>query len=180
MASIKQIQEKVGRFKLKKKLAGLDRNVKAFNLEKASKIGVLYNATNREDAELVKKFVQYLKEERKEVISLGYINSKDASEMVKTHLNYTYFDNKGLSKIQIPNTPDALSFMSTSFSVLIDMNRLDCFPLEYIASLSNAKFKVGASGNYRDAACDLILDIPKDEGLDYYIIQVKHYLQMIN
>ena len=104
MSAIKNIQEKLGRLTLRKEQKRLNRNVKAFNIESASTIAVLYNATNRNDAEIVKKFVQYLKEERKEVLSLGYIDSKDASDIVRPHLNYIYFDKQSLSKSLIPKS----------------------------------------------------------------------------
>ena len=51
MSAVKNIQEKLGRIKLKKEQRKLNRNVKAFNIEKASTIGVLYNATNRGEAD---------------------------------------------------------------------------------------------------------------------------------
>ena len=100
MNTLKNIQEKLGRFKLKKESKRLKRNLKTFNLDSASTIGVLYNATNRNDAEIVKKFVQYLKEERKDVLSLGFIDTKDSSELISPLLSYTYFDKNNLSKIK--------------------------------------------------------------------------------
>ena len=179
MKAVKNIQEKVGRIFLKKEAKRLKRSVKAFSIEKASTIGVVYNATNRSDAETVKKFIQYLKEERKDVFSLGFIDSKDASDIVKPHLNYAYFDKRNLSKSFIPKGDEVQSFIKKPFSILIDLNTVDCFPIEYITSLSEARFKVGAKGFYRDNACDLIIDIEENETLKFYIIQIKHYLKMI-
>ncbi len=176
---IKNIQEKLGRFSLNREQKKLTRNVKSFSLENASSIGVIYNATNRNDAETIKKFIQYLKEERKEVLSLGFIDSKDSSDIVKPHLNYVFFDRRNLSKQLIPNGSDVVNFMNTSFSILIDLNLKENFPIEYITSLSNAKFKVGANEGYRDLACDLTIDIKQNRSLEYFIIQLKHYLKMI-
>jgi uncharacterized protein DUF6913 len=180
LSPIKNIQLKLGKFKLKNEKKKLKRDVKAFNLSNASTVGVIYNATNRNDYELAKKFVQYLKEERKDVLSLGYINSKNSDDVVKPHLNYQFFDNTSISKIKVPNSIDAKSFISKSFSILIDLNTEDCFPIEYITTLSRAKFKVGAAGNYRNEECDLTIDISQNNNLDYLIIQIKHYLKMIN
>lgn len=174
-----KMQEKVGRFLMNKELKRLKRSVKAFSLEKASTVGVIYNATNRDEAEVVKKFIQYLKEERKDVVSLGYIDSKDSSDLVKPHLNYSFFDKRDLSKVLVPNGSDVESFIAKPFSILIDLNTDECFPIEYISSLSKAKFKVGAKGLYHDAICDLILDIEQNKTLNFLIIQVKHYLKMI-
>lgn len=179
MKAIKNIQLKLGELSLKKRKRKLSRSVKSFSLEKASSIGVLYNATNRNDAETVKKFVQYLKEERKEVLSLGYIDSKDSSEMVSTHLNYVFFDNQQLSKTMVPFGNDIEKFIQEPYSILIDLNIESSFPIEYICSLSKAKFRVGGSGNYRDEVCDLIINIEENKSLEFLIIQVKHYLKMI-
>lgn len=179
MSAVKNIQEKLGRVKLKKEKRKLSRKVKAFNIDKASSIGVLYNATNRSEAEIVKKFIQHLKEERKEVISLGFIDSKDASNMVTPILNYHFFDRSHLSKIMTPNHNDVSNFINNPFSILIDLNINESFPLEYISTLSKAKFKVGALGSYRDENCDMVIDIEKNRNVDFLIIQVRHYLNMI-
>jgi hypothetical protein len=178
---LKDIKERLGRFKLKKEKKRLQRKIKASSLEKADTVGILYNATNRNDAETVKKFIHYLKEERKDVISLGFIDIKEASELTSPILNYMFFDQNDLSKNLVPIGNDVSNFINKPFSILIDLNSNEsCFPLEYISSLSTAKFKVGANGSYRGEVCDLVIDINKNPKLDFLIIQVKHYLKMIN
>ena len=179
MSAIKDIKEKLGRYKLSKLNKRQDRNVRAFSLEKASTVGVIYDATNRDDADTVKNFIQYLKEERKDVLSIGFIDSKDSSDMVKPHLNYVYFDKRDLSKRLIPQGSEVENFINKPYSILIDLNTEACFPIEYITHRSNAKFKVGAKGDYRDEACDLVIDIEENNNLKYLIIQLKHYLKMI-
>ncbi len=179
MSPLKNIQLSLGKIKLKKEKKRLKRRVKAFNIENASTIGVIYDATNRSDAEIVKKFVHYLKEERKDVLALGYINSKNSDDLVKPHLNYQFFDNNNISKIKLPTGTEVVNFIEKPFSILIDLNTSDCFPIEYITSLSIARFKVGAIGNYRGEVCDLTIDITQNNNLDYLIIQIKHYLKMI-
>jgi len=178
---LKNIQEKLGRFILNKGQKRLERKMKISSLAKASSVGVLYNATNRNDAETVKKFIHYLKEERKEVLSLGFVDSKESSELVSPILNYTFFDHKDLSKILVPQGESVANFINKPFSILIDLNMGDnYFPLEYISSLSLANFKVSANGSYRNDFCDLTIDIDKNPKLEYLIIQMKHYLKMIN
>ncbi|MCB0401196.1 MAG: hypothetical protein KDD41_03875 [Flavobacteriales bacterium] len=180
MSAIRSIQEKLGRMSLKSAQKKFNRKVRAFNIEQASSIAIIYNATNRSDADLVKKLVHFLKEERKEVLALGYINTKDSSELVKPHLNYSYFDKKDLNKSLIPKGSTIDNFIQKPFSILIDLNYKPCFPIEYITTLSRAKFKVGASGGYRDEACDLTIDIHQNKSLEFLIIQIRHYLQMIH
>lgn len=179
MGIIKKVRYKIGRYFLTREKARLKRKVKAFSIEKASSIAIVYDATNRNDYETVKKFVQWLKEERKEVLSLGFINSKESSEIVRPHLNYIYFDQNNLSKWMIPQGNDVKKFINTSFSILIDLNVKPCFPIEYIGALSHAKFKVGAKGVYHDTFCDLTIAIDANKNVSFLIQQVKHYLNMI-
>ena len=180
MKALKTIQLRLGQMSLKKKKKALIRKSKAIGIDSASKIGVLYSATNRSEAEVVKKFIQYLKEERKEVSSLGYIDTKDASEKVESYLHFDFFDNNQLSKSLIPTGKIVDDFINTPYSILVDLTMGESFPLEYISSLSNSRFKVGAKGNYRDNSCDMVIDIDNDKRLEYLIIQLKHYLKMIN
>ena len=179
MSAAKNIQEKIGRYWLRKKAKQLNRKIKTFSLESASTVGVIYNATNRDDAETVKKFIQYLKEERKEVLSLGFIDSKDSTVLVQSHLNYTYFDQRDLTRSIVPKGDAVEKFINKPFSILIDLNKEACFPIEYISTLSLAKFKVGTKGLYHDQVCDLVINIEENKKLSFFIIQLKHYLKMI-
>jgi hypothetical protein len=39
---------------------------------------------------------------------------------------------------------------------------------------------VGATGNYRDEVCDLTISLKDNQSIDQLILQLKHYLKMIN
>ncbi|PKP40572.1 MAG: hypothetical protein CVT95_13445, partial [Bacteroidetes bacterium HGW-Bacteroidetes-12] len=60
MNFFKNIQQKFGEFVLKSKQKNVSRHIKAIGFDKALEIGVLYDATNRNDCETVKHFVNYL------------------------------------------------------------------------------------------------------------------------
>lgn len=179
MKALKNLKIKIGEYVLKRKLKGLKRKPKSIGLKQAAKVGVIYNATNRSDYEIVKKFIQYLIEERKEVSSLGFINLKDSSQIVKPHLNYSFFDLTQLNKVAIPNSIDVDKFIETRYDMLVDLTLEDVFPVKYVASLSKSRFKVGASIGYRDEICDLVIDIKDQPSLDYLIIQIKHYVNLL-
>lgn len=179
MSPIKKIQLKVGRFNLAKEKKKLHRKTIACNLETATTVGILYNATQKEDCEVVKNLVIDLKQQKKEVLALGYVNLKDMSDVFKPHISYAYFDNKKLNKTFIPRSTDVKNFIEKPFSLLIDLNIDNNFPLEYIASLATATFKVGATGAYRDEDFDLTINIDENKNTKYLVTQIKHYLGMI-
>ena len=179
MSPVRKIQLKVGKFNLKKEKKKHHRKTIACNLELATTIGILYNATQREDCELVKNLIIDLKQLKKDVLALGYVNLKDSSDIFKPHISYTYFDNKNLTKAFIPKSIDVTNFIEKPFSLLIDLNINNDFPLEYISTLSLATFKVGATGSYRDEEFDLTINIGENQSTKYLVTQIKHYLSMI-
>lgn len=179
MSPVKKIQLKVGRYTLNKEKKKLHRQTIACNLESATTIGILYNATEKETCDLVKNLVIDLKQLKKDVLALGYVNLKDSSDVFKPHISYAYFDNKQLSKTFIPKSIDVTNFIEKPFSLLIDLNINNDFPLEYIATLSKATFKVGATGSYRDSDYELTINIGENQSSKYLITQIKHFLNMI-
>ncbi|MCB0381269.1 MAG: hypothetical protein KDD24_08430, partial [Flavobacteriales bacterium] len=62
MSPIKKIQLKVGRFNLAKEKKKLNRKTISCNLETAKTVGILYNATQKEECDVVKNLVIDLKQ----------------------------------------------------------------------------------------------------------------------
>lgn len=179
MSPIKKLQLKVGRFNLAKEKKKLNRKTVSCNLETAKTVGILYNATQKEDCDVVKNLVIDLKQQNKEVLALGYVNLKEMGDIFKPHISYAYFDNRKLNKSFIPRSTDVKNFIEKPYHLLIDLNLNNDFPLEYIASLSNASFKVGATGAYRDDDFDLTINIGENQNTKYLVAQIKHYLALI-
>ncbi len=179
MSPVKNIQLRIGRYSLNKEKKKLKRKTISCNLASAVSVGILYNATTRENGELIKNLLISLKQLKKDVLALGYVNLKDSSDVFKPHINYAYFDNKCLSKTKIPKSIDVNSFIEKPFNLLLDLNLDDDFPLEYISTLSHATFKVGSTGSYRDEVCDLTINISEKKELKYLVNQMLHYLNLI-
>lgn len=179
MSPLEVIQQSIGRIKLRHQLKKQHRDVSLFNTSTAKNIGILYNATDIKEQDMVMELVKYFQDHQKKVVSLGYIEDKKIAEEGKPYLNEIYFYKKNLSKTMEPSDDEVKNFIKEPYSILIDLNRCDCFPLEHVSSLSNAKFKVGVVGGYRDDTCDLVLDVPSDKNMEYLIAQIKHYLTII-
>lgn len=178
-AMLKKIKLNIAQFLLNKKNKNFIRKVRAIGLDKAIEIGIIYDATNRMEYEAVKKLTNYLIEERKKWLLLATSILKRFGINV-SHLHYRYFDNNNLSRLMIPKGNEVDKFIVTPFQILIDLTMSDCFPNKYITTLSVARFKVGACGDYRDEACDLTIALKENKSIDQLILQIKHYLKMIN
>ena len=172
----------IGNYFLKKEMLPLERKRKrvVYNLDDAHKIGVVYDATNRQTYEMTRNFVLYLKDRQKHVVSLGFINSKNPNQLLKPLLEFRYFNKKDLNWYFKPKGVEVQNFLDEDYDILIDLCIDKCFPVRYICGLSKAKFKVGTTGENSALFYDLMIDIDKKKTLENYITQVKHYLGIIN
>ena len=48
-----------------------------FNFDKVKTVGILFDATNSDDLEIVKRYVVYMREHRKKVKAIGFFNTKN-------------------------------------------------------------------------------------------------------
>ncbi|MCX6258086.1 MAG: hypothetical protein NTW49_09375 [Bacteroidia bacterium] len=173
------IRSKLGRIILKSKMAGQTREKSTFNLSSARTCGVIFDATVHENYDKALKFIAYLSERGIEVDAVAYVHKRDLQPFFLPHKNIDYFSKKNISLLGIPNNPYIGDFIKKNFDLLIDICLEEYFPVEYIVSLSAASFKVGRQFKNTDQY-DLMISLDENADLDFFISQVKHYLDMIN
>jgi hypothetical protein len=179
MKYINIVKRKAGEFFLEKELKIFIRNRGFKGFESAQSIGVIFNASNNDDFDLVKKYVKYLRESQKRVKALGYFNLKEVPEMKYSKIEYDFFANKDLNWHLQPACEQAQKFINEEYDILIDLNLDDDFPLKYISSLSKAKFKIG---KYLDnnITYDLMIAVEENKGIKYFLKHLDHYLMQMN
>ena len=175
------IRKSIGNYVIRSKTKGRKRARKVSNFDQAVRIGIIYDATNRNSYQSILKFLQFLKEERKKVTSIGFINSKDETQFISSRQNDHFITGKDLTGVRLPKKlPEVGSFIKEEFDVLIDLNTAEHMPLKYIFALSGARFKVAGDLPYQREYGDLTIDVSQNRTVEYLIIQVKHYLKIVN
>lgn len=150
------------------------------NLNEARTVGILFDAAEADDHELVKKFVVYLRGLGKKVKAIGYYSNKLVPQMTYSKLEYDFFDKKQLNWYMKPSDPFIRNFIEDEHDILIDFNVKDHFPLRYIAAISKAKFKVGRLSPGTEFIYDLTIDTGTSTDLKSFMREVDTYLLMIN
>lgn len=146
------------------------------NYNEAKKIGVLYNAANPADVALVSKYIQRLQQKGKQVKGLAYIpDPKMALDVTAEH-----FTNKHVNWLYVPNGMDVESFTKEHFDLLVNLYTKPSLPLEYIAALSEAKYKVGRYLEDKTYCFDLMVYLDEQKDLDSLIKEIDHLLTEIN
>lgn len=179
MAVAKNIRNKAGKYFLGKELQNHSRNHEFVGFEKSKSVGLLFDATNAEDLELVKRYVKYLKDFKKKVKAIGFFNVREVPEMVYSKLEFDYFTKKELNWYFKPQPAFVDQFIDEEFDILIDLNFKSSFSLKYISLLSKAKFKVGKFTEEHNEF-DFMIEIPEDKGLKYFLRNFDIYIAQIN
>lgn len=181
MTILDTIKNKIGDYVFQKKFNALKRSVKTTNLKNAITIGIIYNASNEDTCNKVKAFVKVLKDDKKKVKALGYIDGKVLESYHLAKLEFDFFSPADLNWYGHQNSAVINNFTNEKFDILLDLNFDNCKPTYYIAALSKSTFKVGKLSPQNKLSHDFLIDISQsNSSVDFFIKQVQHYLQLMN
>lgn len=159
-----------------RKLAAVARKKEFIKIAQAKSVGILFDATNAEDFEVVKKFIQQLKEYTKGIHAIGFFDSKHSPNYQYIKTDVDLFGRKELKKLFQPQSPYIKTFIETERDILIDANIGDKLPLRYIAAASKAKCKVGVHTEGNELFHDVLLNLGERKDLSYFLQQALKYL----
>lgn len=174
------IKKKMGERALRAEMKNIRRERAAFSLDQAKSVAILFEYTNAEDFELVRKYVLYLREMKKKVRAIGYYMMKELPSFPYSKLEFDFFGKKSFAWNGKPTDPILTNFCEEDHDILLDLNLNDLLPLRYTAALSRAKFKVGRCDENDHDLHDLQIDCPREKGLKFLLRNIDTYLLMFN
>jgi hypothetical protein len=161
MKMFERIKQNVGSRVLSKRYHHLGRNTHTCNLEKAKKIGVLFNATHTVSFEIIKEFIKTLEQRKLRVDALGYVNSKKLIDHYLYRKGFDFFTKSNLNWYYRPVYDGVDKFINKEYDILFYLGLEESYPLEYIVALSKAKFKVGRYLK-QESFLDMMIDMEKE------------------
>lgn len=159
-----------------KKIAAQPRAKQFIKLSEAKSVGIIFDATDRNEFEIIKKFIQQLKEITKGIHAIGFVDNKitPAYSYIKTDIDL--FNKKELKGAYQPLSPYIKTFIETERDLLIDANVGNKLPLQYIAAASKARCKVGQHTAGNELFHDVLLNVGENNSLEFFLQQSLKYL----
>jgi hypothetical protein len=167
-----------GEWVLRRKLTSFRRDKEVQSLKTAKSVGLIFNATLREDLDKVHEFIAWFKQKGIVGEGLGIVDADGSTQFYTPEKNLCYLTVKEINWMGIPFGPNVNDFLSMNFDVLINLTEGQCFAVKYLISLSVAKYKVGLFSP-NETIYDLMIQIDPDAEPGEFIKQVKHYLSQI-
>jgi hypothetical protein len=172
-----KIRKNIGLYTLNRKVRSMVRDRKIHNFRTARKAGIIFSCQSEEDFQAVKDFKKYLEEKSINTSILGFINDKKIPDHLLLRTGFNFFCLKNLDLYFRPANQYIHDFILDNFNILFDFSLNDQFPVHYISSLSPAEYKIGRLTSKDDF--DLMIDVKQNKHLEFFIEQVKHYLNLI-
>ena len=179
MNIIKNIRLTFGNWFLKKKLKSVKRKKSVHSFNSAQNAGIIFNVNHLDNFEAIDQFMKYLSGKNLQVFALVYIHGKKIPDELTAKQKINFFTKKDINFYYKPKSKLVNNFIEKEFDILIDLSNENHFPLTLVNNLSKASFKVGQD-NLTGRDYDLMFSLKKNQGIDFYIEQIKHYLSQIN
>jgi len=173
MALFKGLKENLYNRKLSKEAAKQPQR-KPVKLSNAKTIGLLFDASKEAEQKVALAFANELKQGRKKVQLLGFLDAKEVPEGT----SFPCFCNKDLGWNMTPKSPEVLDFIATPFDLLFALHLGRCAALEYVAVASKASFRVAPYRADNTLPYDLMIDGPKNDWKEI-IKQMKAQLEQL-
>lgn len=177
MILFKNIRFKIGRLILKKLKKKTVRKRKIFNFENSNLVGIIFKAEDNKQIEKIRNFMHFLTERDNTICAIGYVDSNKMPDYLLLKKGYNFFCRKDLNMYFLPKSKLVSDFLLKPFDILIDLDFDNTLPIEYIISLSKAKFKIGPS-KVSNPIYDFTFEVKKHLGVDYLIENIKHYTEV--
>ncbi len=160
---------------LREKLRNLHVSRKLINLNDAKSIGLIYDSSLPDNDILVTKYAEELRGLGKTVEILGYVNDPKVDHKA----DITVFNKKGVSWCDVPTDVRVESFISKKFDLLIAAITSDNKPLEFIAMLSHAGWRVGPFSETNTELFDMMINTSGKTDVSYFLKQTNYFLNQI-
>lgn len=177
---IEKLKSTYANFHLKKDASKVERTRKDPDIHKNASIGILYDATDKDNFEVVREFFRDLRSHEKNPVSLGYIDYKEVTFHPLARPESDYFFKDQLNWMKKPSGPVVDNFIKEPFDILINLTLEDFHPLDYIAAVSQAGLKIGRANSAVSFCYDLTFHLDKEADIKSFAYTIIHYLSKIN
>ncbi len=176
MSFLESIRLKLHRYYLRKEIkkqSSVERKSQSF--DDAGKIGILFNASDKDQERLVLQYVERLRNKsNKKVSILGFFDDKEERD----YSIFKYYSLKDLDWLYRPKKDDVRSFMENNFDIAINFLGQPHIHADFVMALSKAKLRVGRNSNNTDSY-DLMIN-EKQNDPAHFVGLVDMYLRIFN
>jgi hypothetical protein len=171
MNALHALKRKLHQRALAKQLRQLNNRHLSVDFESAKSIGILFDGTELGPREQILSYAKQLKSRGKKVKLLAFMNNRQENE----GFVFKSFNKKELDFFLRPKSEEVREFIETPFDILLNLTPQPVLPLEYIAAVSKALFRVSRY-HEQSEAYEMMVDLPENADIKELIKQIEFFL----
>ena len=145
------------------------------NLSNAKSIGIVYDSSNSDNDNIIIKFAENLRNQGKTVDILAFANDTKTEHKADVFV----FNKKSLNWMLIPKNEQVGKFAEKNFDLLLAAFTEENLPLEYVAAISLAKWRLGTYAKDKTDFYDMMISLGGRNELSYFLEQTTHFLNQV-
>lgn len=161
---------------LKRETTQLKRLGEVKNYANSRYIGIWFDGSDRDNFIAIDALARKLASRGKKVEILGYVGKLKKEEKIK----FDFIEPHRINWIGIPDANTQEIWAGIPYDLLLCLHTKPCKPLEYLASISMAKCKVGRYADDTVEYYDIMVSLSPEKELPQMIKQVDQLLTEIN
>jgi hypothetical protein len=147
----------------------------AHNLRTANSIAILFDASEQPFSQHIKEWSATLEKDGKNVQLMGFIAQPQATD----NPGFPYCSSKDFTLTGRWKNDALDQFIAAKPHLLVSVNPKNLLPISMLAAMSNAEMKAGNPSGWNNDY-DLILEVPENKNIKYFLEQLQFYLDKIN
>jgi hypothetical protein len=164
---------------LKRKRKNLDRKTEVQNFKTAKSAYIIFDTSMDDSFSIIKDFNKYLNSEKIKCHAIGIVPQKEIPSQMLFWDKYDYITRKEMTLFKKPTGEVADNFFEANPDILFDFTFNAPLEVQYLVQLSKARFKVGCFTEDENDY-DLMINSGGDCDLEYFVEQIKRYVNMLN
>jgi hypothetical protein len=147
----------------------------AHNLRTAKTIAILFDASEQIFCQHIKEWSAAIENSGKHIQLMGFIAHPQATD----NLGFPWYSSKDFTLTGRCKNDALDRFVSSKPHLLVSVNPKDLLPISILAAMSNAEMKIGSPSAWNNDY-DLLLEVPENKNIKYFLEQLQFYLDKIN
>ena len=160
---------------LAERVAGLKVQRAVINFDDTKSVGIIYDSTNPDNDTIITKFAEGLRKDGKTVEILGFVNDKKTDHKA----DIIVFNTKNLDWTRVPADERVEAFAGENFDILLACFIGESFPLEFVAAISNARWRLGVYEENKTDRYDMMVKLGDKSDIQYFLEQAIYFLKQI-
>jgi hypothetical protein len=174
------LSRKILKYLIRNHQKKIRRNTSGVSFKNAVRIAILSESQTIDTSQYIIDFISDIRKYSKDISTLEYLNNSIKLSVKSWKQTQFYLHNKNLNFLNLPKREPLKEFLEKEYDIIINLSITNNIYLHYLATITNAKLKIGPYNKEFESCYDFMIHVDDDTDIHSFVSAVDTYLKMIN